>query len=136
MNINVSQKQGHMQVTVLQLDGKLDGSNYLQLIEEAKRAYINGVHDLLIDLSKLTYLSSAGIAAIHKTALLFRGLPVFEDESGWASFRAIDRDRGGAKQTHVKLVSPQPAVAAILEITGFNSLFEIHTDLDSAMASF
>ena len=63
-----------MPVTILQLDGKLDGSNYMQLVEEAKSNYGDGVRDLLIDLSRLSYLSSAGIAAIHKTALLFRGL--------------------------------------------------------------
>jgi anti-anti-sigma regulatory factor len=136
MNINSTLRQGRVPVTVLQLNGKLDGSNYMQLVDEAKRNYLNGVHDLLIDLSQLTYMSSAGIAAIHKTALLFRGLPVFEDETGWASYRAIDRDRGTGVQTHVKLVSPQPSVAKTLEITGFNALFEIHPDLDAAVASF
>jgi anti-anti-sigma regulatory factor len=136
MKINVSQKQGRVPVTVLHLDGKLDGSNYIQLIDEAKKAYLNGGHDLLIDLSHLTYMSSAGIAAIHKTALLFRGEPILEEESGWASFHAIDRDRGSGFQSHVKLLSPQPNVADILDISGFKALFEIHSDLDMAVASF
>jgi anti-anti-sigma regulatory factor len=130
------QKQGRVLVTILQLIGKLDGSNYLQLIEEARRAYLNGVRDLLIDLSQLTYLSSAGIAAIHKTALLFRGVPVAEAELGWETYHAIDRDRSSGIQQHVKLLSPQPEVANILDITGFNSLFEIHNDLGAAVASF
>ena len=56
MNINLTQKQGRVPVTVLQLTGKLDGSNYMQLVEEARRNYLNGVHDLLIDMSHLTYL--------------------------------------------------------------------------------
>jgi hypothetical protein len=84
----------------------------------------------------LTYLSSAGIAAIHKTALIFRGQPMAEEESGWASFHAIDRDRGKGVQQHVKLLSPQPEVANILDISGFSSLFEIHTDIEAAVASF
>ena len=125
-----------MPVTILQLDGKLDGSNYMQLVEEAKSNYGDGVRDLLIDLSRLSYLSSAGIAAIHKTALLFRGLELPDEESGWASFHAIDRDRDNGVQKHVKLLSPQPEVANILDITGFKALFEIHTDLDQAVASF
>jgi anti-anti-sigma regulatory factor len=136
MNIIVTQKQGRVPVTVLQLIGKLDGSNYMELVEEAKRVYLNGMSNLLFDLSQLTYLSSAGIAAIHKTALMFRGLPMAEEESGWASYHAIDRDRGRGTQEHVKLLSPQNEVANILDISGFSSLFEIHTDLDKAVASF
>jgi anti-anti-sigma factor len=136
MNIIVTLKQGRVPVTILQLIGKLDGSNYMELIEEARRAYINGVSELLIDLSQLTFMSSAGLAAIHKTTLMFRGVPMAEDESGWASYHAIDRDRGNGIQKHVKLLSPQTEVANLLDISGFNSLFEIHTDLDSAVASF
>jgi anti-anti-sigma regulatory factor len=136
MEITSTQKQGRVPVTILQLDGKLDGSNYMQLLEEAKRTYGTGARDLLIDLSRLSFLSSAGIAAIHKTALLFRGLELPEDESGWAAFHAIDRDRDNGVQKHVKLLSPQPEVANILDITGFKALFEIHTDLDMAVASF
>ena len=137
MEITNIQKLGkHLPVTILQLAGKLDGSNYMQLVEEAKRIYENGARDLLIDLSGLTYLSSAGIAAIHKTALLFRGLALPDEESGWASYHAIDRDRDNGVQKHVKLLSPQPNVANTLDITGFKSLFEIHTDLDAALASF
>jgi anti-anti-sigma regulatory factor len=136
MNTITFQKQGRVLVTVLQLFGKLDGSNYMQLLDETRKNYINGVRDLLIDLSQLTFLSSAGIAAIHKTALMFRGLPMAEEESGWATYHAIDRDRGNGVQQHVKLLSPQAEVAKILEISGFGSLFEIHTDLETAIASF
>ena len=136
MNIHLLQKQGRVPVTVLQLVGKMDGSNYMQLIDEAKRIYLSGARDLLIDLSLLEYMSSAGIAAIHKTALLFRGLPIPEEESGWATYHAIDRDRAGGSQAHVKLLSPQPEVARILEISGFKTLFEIHTSMETALASF
>ncbi len=136
MNITTHQEQGRVPVTVLQLVGKLDGSNYMQLVDEARRTYLNGVQNLLIDLSRLTYISSAGLAAIHKSALIFRGSPMAEEESGWASYHAIDRDRGSGVQSHVKLLSPQPEVANILDISGFKTLFEIHTDLDAAVASF
>ena len=136
MDISITQKQGRLPVTVLQLTGKLDGSNYMQLVDEAKKLYRDGVRDLLIDLSVVTFMSSAGIAAIHQTALIFRGQPMAEEESGWAAYHAIDRDRGSGLQKHVKLLCPQPKVATLLDITSFDSLFEIHTDLDEAVASF
>jgi STAS domain len=136
MKIIINQKQGRVPVTVLQLAGKLDGSNYMQLVDEARKIYLNGGRDLLIDLSELTFMSSAGIAAIHQTALIFRGLPMVDEESGWASYHAIDRDRGRGVQKHVKLLCPQSNVADILDIAAFDSLFEIHHDLDAAVASF
>ena len=136
MNITTTQRQGRVLVTILELVGKLDGSTYQQLVEEAEKIYRNNVRDLLIDLSKLTFLSSAGIAAIHKTALIFRGQPILEEELGWGSYHAIDRDRSGGVQKHVKLLSPQPVVATVLDTVSFDSLFEIHTDLDAAVASF
>jgi anti-anti-sigma regulatory factor len=136
MNITITQKQGRVPVTILELAGKLDGSNYQQLVDEAKKIYLNGARDLLIDLSKLTFMSSAGLAAIHQTALIFCGQPMAGEELGWASYHAIDRDRDGGVQKHVKLLSPQPAVATILDIAKFDSLFEIHANLEAAVASF
>jgi anti-anti-sigma factor len=136
INISVSQKQGRVPVTVLHLTGKLDGSNYQQLVDEARKVYNDGGRYLLIDMSGLSYMSSAGIAAIHKAALLFRGVPVLEEESGWSAYHAIDRDRSNGVQQHVKLLSPQPDVAKILEISGFKALFEIHSDPEMAVASF
>jgi STAS domain/WD40-like Beta Propeller Repeat len=73
MNITNTQKHGRVLVTILELAGKMDGSNYMSLVDEARKTYLNGIRDLLIDLSKLTFLSSAVLAALHKTALLFRG---------------------------------------------------------------
>jgi anti-anti-sigma regulatory factor len=136
MNINIYQKQSRVLVTVLELDGKMDSSNYMQLVEEAANTYLIGARDLLIDLSNLTYLGSAGLAAIHKTALIFRDKPSIEDVSGWEAYHAIDSDRGSGLQEHVKLLSPQTAVTNILEITGFDSIFNIQTDLNAAVASF
>jgi anti-anti-sigma regulatory factor len=137
MEIASIQKIGqHLPVTILQLVGKLDGSNYMQLVNEAKRNYNNGVRDLLIDMSRLSYLSSLGITAIHETALLFRGVPIPEKDSGWTGYNAIEHNRDQGLQKHVKLLSPQPEVAHILEIIGFKTLFEIFTDLDTALASF
>jgi anti-anti-sigma regulatory factor len=136
MDITILKKQGRVLVTILVLTGILDGSNYRLLIDEAQKNYLEGMRDLLIDLSKLTFMGSSGLAAIHKTALLFRDQPPAEEESGWASFHAIDRDREGGVQKHVKLLSPQPKVSNILYIASFDSLFEIHTDLKAAVASF
>jgi anti-anti-sigma regulatory factor len=136
MNIAISKTEGLAPVSILHLEGKLDRANYESLIEEAKEIYDNGSRNLIIDLSKLTFISSAGLAALHQVALLFRGGKRPNLDDGWAAFRAIDRDRGGGFQKHVKLYSPSDTVREVIEITGFSSLFEIFTDLPRAKESF
>jgi len=136
MNITISKTESPAHVTILHLEGKLDGANYEGLIEEAKGVYENGVLDLILDLSKVIFISSAGIAALHQVALLFRGEYRSDHADGWAVFHAIDRDHGSRTQEHVKLFCPGSPVREALELTGFSSLFEIFTDLPLAVASF
>jgi anti-sigma B factor antagonist len=136
MNITISKTNGAALVTILHLEGKLDGANYESLIEEAQEVYDDGVRDLILDLSKLSFISSAGMAALHQVALLFRGEKHPDQDEGWAAYRAIDRDRGSDPQKHVKLYSPSIPVQDVLDMTGFSSLFEIYTDLQQATTSF
>ena len=42
MNISVSQAQGRVPVTVIKLDGQLDGQTYQDLISKAKEAQAEG----------------------------------------------------------------------------------------------
>ena len=136
MEITLTKTKGALPVTVLHLDGKLDGASFELLVKEAEKAYTAGERDLLLDLSALTYISSAGLAGLHRVALLFRGEQHPGQDEGWAAYRAIARDRGKGFQEHVKLVSPDGKVRQVLDMTGFDVLFEIFTDLSQALASF
>jgi anti-anti-sigma regulatory factor len=136
IDITILKKQGRVLVAILEVAGKMDGSNHMQLVDEAKEIYNNGLRDLLIDLSKLTFMNSSGLAAIHKTGLLFRDQPTAGEEPGQVSSYAYDRVPSIRAFKHVKLLSPQPKVSYALHVAGFDSLFEIHTDLNAAVASF
>jgi anti-anti-sigma regulatory factor len=136
MIITITRTETPFSVTILHLEGKLDGANYENLIEEAQNVYDAGVRDLILDLGKLTFISSAGLASMHQVALLFRGERKPGWDGGWDAYHAIDRDRGHGFQEHVKLLSPPEPVRQLLDMTGFNSLFEIFTDLDQAVGSF
>lgn len=73
MNISVSQAQGKVPVTIIKLDGELDGQNYQDLIAKAREAHEGGARNFLLDLSGLTYVSSAGLVALHTVALMAGG---------------------------------------------------------------
>jgi anti-anti-sigma regulatory factor len=132
--MTITQKPGA--VAVLYLKGKLDGSNYQELIEVSQKLYNAGLRDIVLDLGQLTFLSSAGISALHRVALIFRGEKQTEMEEGWASYHAISRDKESGMQKHVKLLNPTERVQHALDLVGFTTLFEIHSDADMAVASF
>jgi anti-anti-sigma factor len=121
MNISVSQAQGNVPVTVIKLDGQLDGQNFQELISKAQELYSTGARDFLLDLRDLTYISSAGLVALHSVALMARGEELPNMEGGWAAYRSMGRSSEAGVQKHVKLLS---------------SVFQIYTDRDEAVNSF
>lgn len=137
MTISVSQKQGRVPVTVISLEGRLDGQNYQELITKGQELYDAGTRDVLLDLTNLAYISSAGMVAFHNIALLLRGETPPSPEQGWSTYRSMGRGaiEGGIEE-HFKLLNPQPEVDHILDMVGFNTIFEIFTDMDKAVNSF
>jgi anti-sigma B factor antagonist len=136
MNISISQKQGNVPVTVLKLDGQLDGQNYQELIAKGQELYKAGARDFLLDLSDLTYISSAGLVALHSVALLTRGEELPDPEQGWSAYRSMGKTSTAGVQTHLKLLKPREEVRNVLDMVGFSNVFEIYNDLDEAVKSF
>jgi anti-anti-sigma factor len=135
MNITVSQAQGRVPVAILHLDGQLDGTTFQALIEAARKLYEGGARDFLIDLEKLTYMSSAGMVALHTIALLSNGEALPDLEHGWSTMKAMGGMRG-LKQEHVRLLNPGPEVGSVLDMVGFSQAFDIYTDKDGAVRAF
>jgi len=136
MNITISQAQGRVPISVIAVDGKLDGQTYQELISNARNLYEAGARDILIDLTELTYISSAGLVALHIIALLLRGESLPDPEHGWASIKSIDRGRDAGMQKHIKLFNPQPEVNKVLEMVGFSQMFEIFSEREKAIQAF
>lgn len=136
MEIVVREAEGKVPVTIMGLEGALDASNYMDVIARAQELYVAGTRYLLMDLSDLNSMASSGLMALHSAALIMRGAEPPDPEYGWAAFRAVDKDRQSGFNKHCKLLNPQPVVDRTLEITGFKSVLEVHTDLDTALSSF
>lgn len=136
MEIVASQTQESPGITILQLRGALDGNSYQHLITEAEKLYDTGVRDLVLDMSDLTFLSSAGLSALHRIARVFRGEDPSTFEEGWAAIHAMGKERGSGYQDHIKLLNPNEKIQSVLDTVGFKSFFPIYTDLQLALASF
>ena len=134
--MSVSQAQGNVPVTIIKLDGQLDGQNYQELIAKGQELYKTGTQDFLLDMSELTYISSAGLVALHSMALLTRGEQLPDTEGGWSAYRSMGRSSEAGLQKHVKLLNPRSEVMGVLDMVGFSNVFEIYTDQNEAVKSF
>ena len=137
MQISLSKHEGKVPVTVLEVHGDIDASNYTIVIEKAQEAYNEGARHLLLDLEKVPYVSSAGLMALHTSARIFSGQLTQTKDGGRPVFRSLNpKQDTAATKEHVKLLHPQPPVDQVLEVVGLKQFFEIYTDLDTAIKSF
>jgi len=135
VEIAVSIHQADEPVAVMALKGNVDSSNFLQVVTKAQEIYKNPAHNLIIDLSDVPYISSAGIVAIHNIALLYSGVPQQVKQEKGSETRPDFTHHQNARK-HVKLLNPQPSVDQTLETTGMKLFFKVFHDLESAIQSF
>ena len=132
MVVNVSTEQGRVPVTIFHISGDIDGKTYDQLQAQADQAYQAGMRDLLLDLTHVNYVSSAGIRALHYIFKLLRtNAPSESDEVMKKGL--MD---GSFKSPHLKLLNPSPEVSKVLKITGMDMYMEVFRDQKNAVSSF
>ena len=102
MNITAEQPTARVPVTILRLQGDLDGSNYLDLVAATKTAQQNGAKYLLLDLTGVPYMSSAGLVALHSAVQLLRGEQPPDPEAGWSALKSVALDKPAGAQQWVK----------------------------------
>jgi anti-anti-sigma factor len=136
MEITISQEQGRAAVSVIHIAGQLDGQTYQDLIMKANEIVAAGAKNILLELSDLTYISSAGLVSLHTIALMSRGEKLPDPEQGWSTLKSMDRSRDGGLQKHVKLLNPRLEITKVLEMVGFSEFFEVFTDRQKAIDSF
>ncbi len=128
LTITSSQIQGDISVTILHLSGHLHGATEQNLLDRARESFEDGARHLLIDLSGLEVLSSAGLRAIHSVFNLFTPA---DDVSLIREHR-----EEMYKSPYVKLVCPNPQIYYVLNITGFLQNLLIYNNMDEAVKSF
>ena len=126
MNINI--------VAIVQFFGAM---NVKQFVTDAQKLYDAGTRNLVLDMSELTFMGSAGIAALQQIALVYcqEDQPTSEDQSTTQAMPNESEDSFHC-QEHIKLLNPSEAIQDVLEIVGLKAFFEIFTDLEAAVASF
>jgi anti-anti-sigma factor len=112
------QKEASVPVTVFHISGWLDAQSEDQLLKSARDAYDAGARFLLIEMSGLDTLTSAGMRAIQKVYQMYTPK---EDHF---------------KVAHLKLCNAPPQIYNVLGITGFLQNIPMYESLDGALESF
>lgn len=118
LKISSEQAQAAVPVTVLRVRGWLDAQSEEQLLAVARTAYEEGARFILIDMSDLDTITSAGIRALQK---LYQMYTPKEDRF---------------KIAHLKLCNAPPQIYNVLGITGFLHNIPMYESLEAALESF
>lgn len=134
MTIDVERVNGSPPVTVVALDGELDASNYEQVIEVVRTAYAEGARGLVFDVTRLTFMASSGLFALHSAVRIMRGEAPPDPEGGWGALHEVSHDHD-SQAANVRLAGAQDAIARVLERTGMTRLFGMDANRADAVAA-
>ncbi len=128
LTITTSQIQGDVSITVLHLKGHLHAGTEKDLLDRAHQAHEDGTKHLLLDLSELEVLSSAGLRVVQNIFKLFTPQSDME----------LMRQHGEEpyKSPYLKIVCPNPQIYYIFNIAGFLQNILIFNNLEEATNSF
>ncbi len=118
--IETSVIQEPVQVTVFHLKDNVNMGNYRELIQEAQQAYQAGARNLVIDLTDVRMISSAGIGGIVTIGKLFNP--------------RASADPLLANQ-HLRVCNCTPMMFTTFEIAGLVEMLGVRKDLQEAVAS-
>ena len=118
LKITSEQVQAAVPVTVLQVRGWLDAQSEEQLLAVARTAFDEGARYILIDMSELDTITSAGIRSLQKI------YQMYTPKEDWF------------KIAHLKLCNAPPQIYNVLGITGFLHNIPMYESLEAALETF
>lgn len=132
MQIKVSTENRRVPVTVMEVTGNVDSSTHMAFQAKAEELIKGGARHILVDLTQVPYMSSAGLRAL--SAILNQLRAVNTDISQEEMLKRINE--GTYKSPHLKLLNLSEATKTGFETAGFDMFLETFTDYQKALSSF
>jgi anti-sigma B factor antagonist len=130
--MDILTEQGTVPITVLSINGEIDASTSDQLLNQAKSLVSEGTRNLLLDLSQVAYISSAGLRSLHQIYTLLRQT-AFEESDEVVKKGLLS---GTYRSPHLKLLNPTSSVEKSLSYSGLDMFLDIFHDRTEAIAAF
>lgn len=134
MDIQTYVENSSVPVTVVEVNGNIDASTYEKFQAKVEELVAGGARHFLIDLSRVPFVSSAGLRAIH---VLFNKLREVD-----SMYKMSEEDvrkginAGTYKSHHLKLLNLSKETRTTFELSGFDMFIETFHDRNEAIASF
>jgi anti-anti-sigma factor len=134
MEIKVSTEQARVPVTVMHVDGNIDSSTYERFKARADELIQDGARHILVDLSHASFVSSAGLRALHSIFNTLRSLQSDSSVTDEQVKKGIAE--GTYKSPHLKLLNPSKETQTAFKLSGFDMFIETYSDRQTAIDSF
>ena len=115
---SAEQVLGEVPITIFHLSGRLDILGEENFVKWASNAYQAGARYLLLDMSEVTMLTSAGMRAIQKV------------------YRMFTTEDSTLDTSQLKMAAAPPPVYEPLKMTGFLKTIPVFETVQSAIAAF
>ena len=133
LEITVTQAQGRVPVTVMHLKGDFDTNGAEVFDARAQEVTAAGAANVLVDLTAVPFMSSAGMRSIHR--LFYQLHPEGSEEHKRIMNEGVRM--GTYKAPHVKLFNPAKRVLELLQLTSADMYIDILTGKEAqAIAAF
>lgn len=132
MEIKISTENGRVPITVAHVDGDIDSSTYQAFESKMMELVAGGAQDILIDLTHVHFVSSAGVRAVNS---LFNELRRIEPDVSDDEMRK-GISAGTYKFPHLKLLHPSKETRATFQMVGIDMYVDIYDDLKTAIEAF
>ncbi len=129
MDISTLRELREPPVTVLRVTGPITES--AALVEQAQAAFDKGARHILIDLSKVPYMATSGLRALHSIYMMLRNAAGVDSVAVGSGISA-----GTYTSPHLKLLGPNKHVLEALKTAGYDMFLQIHTNYQQALDSF
>ncbi len=127
-------ENGRVPVTVIHVDSNIDSGTYENFLAVANEQIQKGARHILVDLSHVKFVSSAGLRALHD---VFNQLRVLDTSSPMSEEDVRKGINDGTyKSPHLKLLNMSPESRVAFETAGFDMFIQTYTDMKTAVASF
>lgn len=132
MDIKVTTENGRVPVTVITVTGNIDTSSFEAFLSKAEELIQGGARYILIDLSNVPYMSSAGLRVMN--AMFNRLRSNYSDMTEEEVLQAVNA--GTYKSPNLKLLNLSEHTKFAFETAGFDMYIETFTDRNTAINSF
>lgn len=116
LSIQISQIDGKVPITVMNITGEIDVKNHWELDTKAEKLINGGAQHILINLTDSGDMCCAGFRSIYRTFLGLR--------------------KGDEGKSHLKLLRPSSRVKRMMKTMGFDVLIPSFNDYDEAVRAF